>query len=308
MNRPAGACNAVKLNSQGTFTFNLYPTEVPCNGVQAIEIKFPSGKTRAWQGVTLSSWYLEFRAPLGAFDTAQPQVLAHLGVVPVLPTQANPRGVHTWIPNVGNTNMVVKAGQSFSDPAGGMQVNVVSADTTKAVVTVTLDAAAYPAMGGPTCLDGSNTPFAPPGPSDCTTVTPPPPPPDGGVVTTGGGAAGAAGRGGAGGGGRGGAGGATAGGAAGVGGAAGSGGSGQAGSGQAGSGTAGSGQAGNIGQGGAGGGATGSGGRNRGGDNGLTGGCACRIDTTSRAPSSGALLALALGGLFASRRSKRKVD
>jgi MYXO-CTERM domain-containing protein len=302
---PDGSCNAVTLNSGGTFTMNLYPTEVPCNGVQAIEIKFPNGKTRAWQGVTLSSWYLEFRAPLGAFDTAGPQVLAHLGVVPVLPTQANPRGVHTWIPNVGNTNMVVKAGQSFSDPAGGMQVNVVSADNTKAVVTVTLDAAAYPATTGPTCLDGSNTPFTPPGPSDCTTVTPPPPPPDGGVVTTGGGAAGAAGRGGAAGAGRGGAGGATAG-AAGVGGPGGSGGFGQAGSGQAGNGNAGSGQAGNFGQGGAGG-ATGSGGR-RGGDSGLDGGCACRIDTTSRAPSSGAVLALALGGLFASRRRKRKVD
>jgi MYXO-CTERM domain-containing protein len=46
----------------------------------------------------------------------------------------------------------------------------------------------------------------------------------------------------------------------------------------------------------------------RGGDNGLQGGCACRIDTTSRAPSSGALLALALGSLFASRRRKRKID
>jgi MYXO-CTERM domain-containing protein len=325
---PAGSCNAVTLSSQGTFTFNLYPTEIPCNGVQAIEIRFPNGKTRAWQGVQLSSWYLEFRAPLGAFDGSPaitPQVQAHLGVVPVLPTQANPRGVHTWIPNIGNNNMALTAGTTFSDPAGGMKVSIDSIDMTKAVVTITLDAAAYPTTTGPTCLDGMNSPFQTPGPSDCSSA--PPLPPDGGVTTgTTGGTGGTGGRGGAGGGGgRGGAGG-NAGSSVATGGAGGNGqagngqagsgmaGSGQAGSGQAGSGQAGSGQAGSgpMGSGGAAGSTTSSGttGRQGGGgdDSGLTGGCACRIETTQSHRSPGALLALALGSLFASRRRKRKVD
>src|SRR5262249_55811921 len=156
------------------------------------------------------------------------QVQARLGVAPVLPTQLNPRGVHTWIPNNGTstTNLAFTAGTSFTDPAGGLTVNIVSVNNTNAVVTVTLDAAAYPATTGPVCLDGSNTPFTPPGPTDCTAVANPV---DGGVITppptTG--AGGTAGRGGAGG--VGGAGGAR-------GGSAGAGGTGQAGSGVGGSG------------------------------------------------------------------------
>src|SRR5262249_21045767 len=60
-----GGCNAVRVNATGDF--NLYPTEIPCNGVQALQIPFPGGKTRAWQGSTLTSWYLEYRTSTGNF-------------------------------------------------------------------------------------------------------------------------------------------------------------------------------------------------------------------------------------------------
>jgi MYXO-CTERM domain-containing protein len=321
---PAGACNAVKLNSQGTFTFNLYPTEVPCNGVQALEIRFPNGKTRSWQGSTLTSWYIEFRAPLGAFDgnpALTPAVQARLGIAPVLPTQSNPRGSRVYYPNIGNNNMQLLQGNSFSDPAGGMTLTVDSIAMDKAVVTVKLDGAAYPAMTGPTCLDGMDSPFQPPGPSDCTNV---PPPPDGGTTTTtttGGGAAGSGGRGGAGGaGGRGGAGGATggAGGApSGTGGTTSTGGAGGADpttttttTGTAGTGTTTTSTAGTGPTSGTGGSATttttGGAGTRRDGGGDLDGGCACRIENTKRDGSPSALLALALGGLFATRRRKRK--
>jgi MYXO-CTERM domain-containing protein len=303
---PAGSCNAVKLNSQGTFTFNLYPTEVPCNGVQALEVRFPNAKTRSWQGSTLTSWYIEYRAPIGAFDgnpPMAPQVQARLGIAPVLPTDMNPKGSRVYYPNIGSANMALVAGDTFSDPAGGMKVSIDSIDMSKAVVTVVLDGAAYPAMTGPTCLDGSNTPFQAPGPSDCTTVVPPT---DGGMIGAGGmgggggagGTAGAGGRGAAGAGG-GGSGGVGAGGQAGVG----QGGGGSAGTGQAGSGVAGAGGSGQAG------GPSSGGSAGRGKPSDVEGGCACRVATTpSSSRSPGAFVALALGGLLASRRRGRKVD
>jgi MYXO-CTERM domain-containing protein len=302
---PAGSCNAVSLNSQGTFTFNLYPTETPCNGVQAIEIKFPTGKTRAWQGVNLTSWYLEFRAPYGAFDGSPAiaaQVQARLGVAPVLPTQTGQRGVHTWItnPGTGTANMALTAGTSFTDPAGGMTVNIVSITNANAVVTITLDAAAYPATTGPVCLDGSSTPFTPPGPTDCTAVANPV---DGGVITPPptGTTVGAGGRGGAGG-----AGGGGAGGVRGDSGAIATPDSGQPGAGGSGQdGSVGGGEAGSGQSGGAAGGSEIARPAHSGPIGDLEGGCACRIETSHSTKSHGALFALAIGGLLASRRRRQ---
>ena len=85
-----GGCNAIRVKSSGTF--NLYPTETPCNGVQAIQVMFPDAKTRSWQSVALNSYYLEYRAPIGFDDGLTPQVLVHTGVDPILPTQTNPQG------------------------------------------------------------------------------------------------------------------------------------------------------------------------------------------------------------------------
>src|SRR6185436_3921331 len=173
-----GGCDGVKVNSSGTF--NLYPTEIPCNGVQALQIPFPGGKTRPFASsgggggaanTTLTSWYLEYRTSTGFDRGMTPQVLVHMGVDPVLPTQANPRGVHTWIVNASGTatNPGLVAGGSFTDPAGGLTVTVMSLDATKAVIKVDVTNGSGPSI----CLDGMNTPFSAPGPADCTSIPPP---------------------------------------------------------------------------------------------------------------------------------------
>jgi hypothetical protein len=200
-----GGCNAIRVRSSGTF--NIYPTETPCNGVQAIQVVFPSGKRRAWQTVNLTSYYLEYRASIGFDQGMTPQVLLHTGVDPILPTQTNPTGVKVWIINASGdaNNPGLVAGATFSDPAGGLDIVVKSIDATKAVVEITYsgsttgDAGAADAGGGSAdaggtapdagtppdpviCLDGMNTVFVPPGTDECVPIYPPVNPDGGGIV------------------------------------------------------------------------------------------------------------------------------
>jgi MYXO-CTERM domain-containing protein len=197
-----GGCNAVRVESSGTF--DLYPTETPCNGVQAIQVVFPAGKTRPWQGVSLTSYYLEYRAPLGFDEGMTPQVLVHTGVDPILPTHQNPRGVNVWLINTsGNSNNPgLVAGAKFNDPAGGLDIVVRSIDPAKAVVEITYGADGdttadagrtdgADAHGGVVartparpviCLDGKNTVFAPPGADECVPIAPPVHSDGGGIV------------------------------------------------------------------------------------------------------------------------------
>jgi len=156
-----GGCNWVKVTSSGTF--NLLPIASACDGVQAIELPFPGGKTRSFPAgsVTLTSYYLEYRSSLG-FDTGMtPQVFVHTAPSPLTAnTKSNP---HSWLLNLsGNAkNPGLVAGASFSDPAGGLTITVSAIDSQKA--TVQID---YPGgTGGPTCMDG--TALTPPGPTDC---------------------------------------------------------------------------------------------------------------------------------------------
>ena len=248
-----GGCNAVSTSSSGTFY--LHPIETPCDGVQMLRVAFPGGKTRPFQGTTLTSYYLELRTNVG-FDSnlPTPQVMIHAGGAAVLPNQAGASGLQTWLLNAGTSPTPgLVAGQSFTDAATGLTITAVSVDATRA--TINIDYAA--GSGVPHCLDGLNTAFTPPGATSC----------GGGGGTGGaagsGGAAGtggtaAAGRAGAGGSGGGGTGGASGTGGTGGGGTSGAGGGGAAGT--AGTGTGGtSGSAGAAGA-GASGGAPGTGG------------------------------------------------
>jgi len=190
-----GGCNGVRTTSSGKF--NLYPIESPCNGIQVLQLPFPGGKTRTWQSTTLTSYYLELRTAVG-FDSkyGAPSVLIHAAAAPVLPNQANPKGYKTWVLPAGGAAAAswgLKAGGTFSDPAGGLTITVESVSTASAVIDVNYTAGS----GTPVCLDGGNTPYNSAANSDCT--APPPPPPDTGSGGKGGaaGTGGAAGKGGA---------------------------------------------------------------------------------------------------------------
>jgi hypothetical protein len=169
-----GGCNVIKVTSSGTF--NLLPLESACDGVQSIQIPFPGGKTRpfaAGGNVTLTSYYLEYRAPLGFDQGMTPGVFIRVDPNPLTTnTKENP---HSWLLNAsGNAKAPgLAAGGSFSDPAGGLTITVMAIDSQKA--TVQID---YPGgTGDPACMDG--TTLTPPGPLTCTgAVTT-----DGGVVT-----------------------------------------------------------------------------------------------------------------------------
>jgi hypothetical protein len=161
-----GGCNGVRTTSNGKF--NLYPIEAPCDGVQVLQVPFPGGRARLFQNTTLTSYYLELRTNVG-FDSeiTTPQVLLHAGGAPALPTPRSGKGLHTWIISAGSPGMT--AGQSFTDPAGGLTISVDSVDATHAVVDINYAAES----GTPVCLDGSDRPFTPPGPTDCTTPSTP---------------------------------------------------------------------------------------------------------------------------------------
>jgi MYXO-CTERM domain-containing protein len=307
-----GQCNAIKVTSSGTF--NLLPTENACDGVQSIQLPFPGGKTRMFNrpagggggaGVdTLTSYYLEYRTSVGFDKGMTPQVLVHTGTNPVGMSGQTRGAPHTWILNASNKGLTTQpgllAGNSFSDPAGGLTVTVMSMDANKAVIQVDYTGGS----GSPTCMD--NTALVAPGPDMCNgpVITTDAGPPMTGVGGAAGGprdagrdtgAAGASG---------------GNGGAAGNGGTAG-GGAGTAGTGQGGS-TGGS--AGTDGSGGAGGSSPPTGGNagtstttGRTPPPDSVGGCSCRVGADAKTPSDrfAGFIALALGGLVGSRRRSR---
>ena len=357
-------CNGVKTANSGTF--HLMPLEKACNGLQTLELMFPGGKTRLFNrpaggggsaGMdTLTSWYLEYRTPVGLFDgtgaggtAIVPQVLVHVG--PDASVTSKGGGPHMWLVDASagakagaaiSTNPGMIAGGTFSDPAGGLTVTVMSMDADKAVINVQYAAG----TGGATCVDG--TMFTAPGDETC--IPPVNTPPDGGWPDVGTG-----GKGGTGGTGGKDAGGGTAGtgtaGTTGVGGTAGTGGAtgGTAGTGGATGGAGGTGGAtgGTSGTGGAttgtggattgtggattgtGGATTGTGGATTGTGGGTTGGagggetggtrttgtggggddgggCGCRVASPASGGKLASILGLGLGAVFASRRRRRR--
>lgn len=333
-------CNGVNVRKSGTF--NLMPIEKPCNGIQTLQVPMP--RVRGFfrtggggsDGVTNLGYYtVELRAPIGLYDnTMKPTVIINASPkwsVTSTTGGRGGRGEHTWLldlaPTVTGTGTdgtqhALVAGQTFTDPGGGVAITTMSVGPEGAVIKVDITAATtVPDAGTETvCLDG--TPIAEPGPPTCgddgggppppiDVVTPPPPTPDVRTDTT----TGAGGTGGTGG-------------AAGTGGTGGSaGGTAGAGTGGAGgTGTGGTGTAGTTGTGGTGTGTGGTGtgaggtGTGTGGSSDPTGGagtrpstpetpsgCGCRIlpAADENVPAgSYALLGLALAGLV--RRRVRK--
>jgi hypothetical protein len=298
-------CNGVKVGSTATIT--LMPLELPCDGVQVLQIKAtkerssPSSGDRQGQASKLTHYYVELRTPRGidaGLNKLEPSVMIYAG--PELASSSTRGAPYVYLldqtPEGGNNpnlvNSGLKAGQSFVDPAGGVTIKVDSVSQDKAEVSVTLDGGA----GGLTCLDGAA--FTAPGP-DVTSC---------GTLNGGGGGGGAAGAAGAAGtagmAGAGGTAGASGGGNAGSAGSAGA--SGASGatsnSGTGGLGPSGAGGAPGAGTGGTLGGAPAAGGSGAGAHD--DGGCGCVVAGGSRAASSW-LLALALAAALARRRGSQ---
>ena len=305
-----GGCNRVRVNQSGPFT--LHPLEVPCNGIQVLQVPMPvttrtiprSGGGGGSSNDPVQFYYLELRTRTG-FDqemTNAPVVLVHVG--PDYRAR-NISGMHTWILDMNPSTEGfdgMSVGQTFDDPAGGVSFTVEAANASSATIDVTV-----PTNAPSTCADGGVLP-SPGGATTC----------NGGVGAGGGAGTGAATSGSSAGGGRGGAGGrgASGGASAGLGGVG-------AESGTAGSETSGNGglagnpSAGSTGIGGAAGSApvSGAAGAPAAGSATSPGpspeedareeaGCGCRIPTDSRRSDAAFVLAM-LGAIGASLRRRR---
>ena len=166
-----GKCNVVTGAGSGTYT--LVPQELPCNGVQLLQV--PAPKTRmppgpgtgsnARQGTApmLSNYYLEMRGKYG-FDAnlTSPMVIISIGAG--LPTQ-NAAAPYLYLldltPEAGRANLnnagLMTVGQSYTDPAGGLTFTLMAIDNTSATVSIT--------GGGTTTATCSDmTAFMAPGP------------------------------------------------------------------------------------------------------------------------------------------------
>jgi MYXO-CTERM domain-containing protein len=202
-------CNGVNVRKSGTF--NLMPIEKPCNGIQTLQVPMP--RVRGFfrtggggsDGVTQLGYYtVELRAPIGLYDnTMKPTVIINASPKWSMMSATGgrgSRGEHTWLldmaPTVTGTGTdgtqhALAAGQTFTDPGGGVAITTMSVGPEGAVIKVDITGATtVPDAGSETvCLDG--TPIEAPGPANCgddgggppppiDVVTPPPPTPDSG--------------------------------------------------------------------------------------------------------------------------------
>ncbi|HWA73024.1 MAG TPA: hypothetical protein VG937_11835 [Polyangiaceae bacterium] len=157
-------CNGVKVGGTGG-KYNLLPLETPCDGTQVIQVKAPKSRAAPAKGdrqgsaPTLTHYYLELRTPVGFDSKVGPMVVVSIG--PDFDLQRSAPYVYvldnTPGDSQGTVNGGLTAGQTFTDPAGGVSFTVSAIDNTHAEVTIT-----GAGTGSDTCLDGSA--FTLPGP------------------------------------------------------------------------------------------------------------------------------------------------
>jgi MYXO-CTERM domain-containing protein len=170
-----GGCNQVDVTATGTFT--LLPIEVPCDGIQGLQIAMP--KTRPFYrsggggsaGTTnLTHYYIEFRSAYG-FDGKHGTMAALKPQVQIRVSgdlrKSSQSGLNTWYLDMDPATTALDGllvGGTFKDPAGGITIKVDAIETTKATVSVEIENG----TGAPTCMDGTSTVTAPgPGPESC---------------------------------------------------------------------------------------------------------------------------------------------
>ena len=165
-----GGCNGVRVPGSGTFT--LLPIEIPCDGVQALQIPMPN--TRSFRNssggstIMLSRYYLELRTKRGLDNKSAipgPRVFVHVG--PDI-RAANQSSTFNWVLDMDPSTSGfdgMNVGQTFTDPAGGVSFTVTAMDNDRATITVNNTNGS----GSPTCMDGST--FTTPGPTSCGTPT-----------------------------------------------------------------------------------------------------------------------------------------
>jgi hypothetical protein len=155
-------CNGLSVQSSGMYT--LQPLELACDGPQVLKIPMPKVRPFGRSGggglatvENLGFYYLELRTPRGFDSTIRTSPTVLVRVAEDFHDRTD-RGRHTWILDMDPTTRTIDglgAGKSFTDPAGGVSFQVVSATMDSATIQVTIPNG----MGGATCLD--DTPYDP---------------------------------------------------------------------------------------------------------------------------------------------------
>jgi hypothetical protein len=131
-------CNVVTASADGTF--NILPSEVPCNGTQALRVPTFDG----------SYYYIEYRQPIG-FDSDQEDgfggVLVHVSRPPESEWDGGP---YAYLIDLG-VGAFLAEGESYADPGGTVTMTVDELHDTHAVVSVVFPG--VPAAD-PTCNGG----------------------------------------------------------------------------------------------------------------------------------------------------------
>lgn len=162
-------CNAVTVGSSDTFT--LLPLEIPCDGIQVLQVPAPTTRSAPGGGQgrapMLSYYYLELRTPQGLdarINGLQPMVVVSIGADFAGPTtQGSPYCyVLDQTPNDSLSNAGLKAGESFDDPAGGLTISVGQISESSAEVTIEMSGS-----GSHSCHDGSMLTAPGPDASSC---------------------------------------------------------------------------------------------------------------------------------------------
>ena len=136
-------CNVVTTGVSGTF--NLLPTELPCDGTQALRFEAYDGRM----------YWLEYRQPLGAFDgdgTGMSGVLLNIS------DEVVGFGPAPYILDVGD-NGFLREGDSYTDPEGVVTFTVLEEHPTHAVIDVQY-AEGMGSGAAPSCRDGGEPEMA----------------------------------------------------------------------------------------------------------------------------------------------------
>jgi MYXO-CTERM domain-containing protein len=126
-------CNVVRATADDTF--NLVPTELPCNGTQAL--RFPAFDGR--------DYWLEYRTPRG-FDSHLSGVLVHVS------GEVAGNGPSPYILRI-TPNHLLHEGDAYTDPGGTVTFTVLEEHPTHAVISATFPDGG---SGSPECRNGSS--------------------------------------------------------------------------------------------------------------------------------------------------------
>lgn len=170
-----GKCNNVTATANGTF--DVVPTELPSNAVQSLRI--PMDVSLCPSGMTSCYYIVEYRQPIGIFDSRTPTAQVFQGVsIHVSPSvdfsgagrPANPYLLDmTPGSSSGFRDSALIVGGTFTD-TNGVRITLLSKSESSAQVKVEFPGGG---SGAPKCIDGTtytsggDTPPPPPPPPGC---------------------------------------------------------------------------------------------------------------------------------------------